>query len=84
MKIDSVGKENGGAKAIFFVLSILKALLIKEPQTPKAATRLYTNPPDEQRGVEYDPENYRAKWYEQSETMISKKTRSPHIDPCIP
>lgn len=42
------------------VFSILTTL--EKSLTPKAVTRLYTNPPDEQREVEYDLENYRAKW----------------------
>ena len=50
---------------LFFVFSILKTLKEKKrkPLTLKAVTRLYTNPPNEQRGVEYDLENCRAKWF---------------------
>ena len=56
----------------------------EKPLTPKAVTRLYTIPPDEQRGVEYDQENCRAKWVEQSEMEDFETTRPPHNDPYIP
>jgi hypothetical protein len=95
LEVESVGrqpeKKQWNQIYVFFVFSVLKILGKKgKPLTPKAVTKLYTNPPDEQRGVEYDLENCRAKWFfeqvrnDDDDNLSKKKTRSLHNDPCIP
>jgi hypothetical protein len=60
LEVESVGRQNGGTKSIFFcVFNSKDQGKMGKPQTPKAVTKLYTNPSDEQRGVEYDLENCR-------------------------